>query len=63
VTVDGSVWRVKQKCLWWWTFVERILALPLDSSVVFEFATQAEADAACERFAQADYRAQPAAWH
>lgn len=62
VTVDGSVWRVKQKYLWWWIFVERpLLSFPLDS-VVFEYPTQAEAEEACERFARADYTAQSAAW-
>ncbi len=70
VTVDRSVWRVKQRG--WlgigWTFVEQEQIESSNSfTVIFvdkpaTFPTQQEALAAIDKWAQADYIAQPGAW-
>ena len=65
VTVDGTTFRVKHKCLWWWQFVERFASLSsvlIDVSTPCEFASAEEAQEAIDRWAHADYIAQPAAW-
>jgi hypothetical protein len=68
VTVDGSVWRVKQRGLFGWSFVctERV---GFNNDLTFSltdrpttFPTQQDAQAAIDRWAQQDYTAQPAAW-
>lgn len=68
VTVDGSVWRVKKRGLFSWSFV---LTKQVESSNGFTtifadkpatFPTQLDAQTAINKWAEQDYCAQPAAW-
>lgn len=67
VTVDGSVWRVRRRGLFGWSFVLTEQVETTTFGIFFadkpaSFPTQQEALAAIDKWAQADYTAQPAAW-
>ena len=68
VTVDGSVWRVRRRGLFGWSFMitEQVESSNSFTSIFADkpatFPTQQEALAAIDKWAQADYTAQPAAW-